>query len=61
MGHPLEAIAWLANLLGTYSERLNAGDIIMTGSVTPVMWLDSVPCHAEIEFDGLGIASLELT
>ena len=61
MGHPLEAIAWLANLLGTHGERLNAGDIIMTGSVTPVMWLDSFPCHAEIEFDGLGMASLELT
>jgi 2-keto-4-pentenoate hydratase len=58
MGHPLEAIAWLANLLGTHGERLNAGDIIMTGSVTQVMWLDGFPCHAGIEFDGLGMASL---
>ena len=61
MGHPLEAVAWLANLLGTQGEKLKAGDLIMTGSVTPVMWLDSFPCRAEIEFDGLGSASLELT
>ncbi|MGB0629456.1 MAG: 2-keto-4-pentenoate hydratase [Alphaproteobacteria bacterium] len=61
MGHPLEAIAWLANLLGTQGEELKAGDLIMTGSVTPVMWLDSFPCRAEIEFDRLGMAALELT
>ena len=60
MGHPLEAIAWLANLLASQGERLRAGELVMTGSVTPVQWLDSFPCRAEIEFDGLGSASLEI-
>ena len=60
MGHPLEAVAWLANLLGDQGEQLKRGDLIMTGSVTPVMWLDSFPCWAEIVFDGLGSVSLEL-
>ena len=60
MGHPLEAVAWLANLLGDQGGQLKPGDLIMTGSVTPVMWLDSFPCRAEIVFDGLGSVSLEL-
>ncbi|MEL0022424.1 MAG: fumarylacetoacetate hydrolase family protein, partial [Rickettsiales bacterium] len=61
MGHPLEAIAWLANILADQEERLKAGEFVLTGSVTPVMWLDSFPCHAEISFEGLGRVSIELT
>ncbi len=61
MGHPLEAIAWLANILASQGERLKAGEFVLTGSVTPVMWLDSFPCRAEISFDGLGSVAIELT
>jgi 2-keto-4-pentenoate hydratase len=61
MGHPLEAIAWLANILADQGERLKPGEFVLTGSVTPVMWLDSFPCRAEIAFEGLGGVSIELT
>jgi 2-keto-4-pentenoate hydratase len=61
MGHPLEAIAWLANTLAAQGGRLRKGEFVLTGSVTPVMWLDSFPCHAEIAFDDIGNVSLELT
>src|SRR6058998_4174553 len=32
MGHPLEAVAWLANLLNSRGRRLEPGMIVMTGS-----------------------------
>ncbi|MEE2996375.1 MAG: fumarylacetoacetate hydrolase family protein [Pseudomonadota bacterium] len=60
MGHPLEAVAWLANLLSTQNECLNEGDLVMTGSLTPVIWVDRYPCRAEISFHGLESVSLDL-
>jgi 2-keto-4-pentenoate hydratase len=33
MGHPLEAVAWLANMLATRGRSLPAGMTIMTGSI----------------------------
>lgn len=54
MGHPLEAIAWLANTLAAHGTRLSAGQIVLTGSVAPVIWLDSPAAVAEIRLDGLG-------
>lgn len=35
-GSPLAAIAWLANTLGPYGVTLNAGDIILSGSLVPL-------------------------
>lgn len=35
-GNPAEAVAWLANTLGTYGVTLNAGDIILSGSLVPL-------------------------
>jgi 2-oxo-3-hexenedioate decarboxylase/2-keto-4-pentenoate hydratase len=60
MGHPLEAVAWIANLLSTQGECLNDGDLVMTGSITPVIWVESFPCRAEISFHGLESVSLDL-
>jgi 2-keto-4-pentenoate hydratase len=36
LGHPARAVAWLANTLLAYGERLRAGDIVMSGSWVPV-------------------------
>lgn len=33
LGDPLEAVAWLANTLAGYGERLEAGRFVMTGSL----------------------------
>lgn len=54
MGHPLEAVAWLANTLAEHDARLEAGQIVLTGSVAPVIWIEDSPCQAEIELESLG-------
>jgi 2-keto-4-pentenoate hydratase len=33
LGDPVEALAWLANTLAAYGERLEAGRFVMTGSL----------------------------
>ena len=35
-GDPAQAVAWLANTLGAYGVTLDAGDIILSGSVVPL-------------------------
>jgi 2-oxopent-4-enoate/cis-2-oxohex-4-enoate hydratase len=35
-GSPASAVAWLANTLGTYGVSLNAGDVILSGSLVPL-------------------------
>ncbi|MFM5922998.1 MAG: 2-keto-4-pentenoate hydratase [Novosphingobium sp.] len=35
MGNPLNSVAWLANRLGAYGVTLNAGDVILPGSMIP--------------------------
>lgn len=35
-GDPAMAVAWLANTLGSYGVSLNAGDIILSGSLVPL-------------------------
>ena len=35
-GSPLTAVAWLANTLGAYGVTLDAGDIILSGSLVPL-------------------------
>ncbi len=35
-GNPAQAVAWLSNTLGQYGVTLDAGDIILSGSVVPL-------------------------
>jgi 2-oxopent-4-enoate/cis-2-oxohex-4-enoate hydratase len=35
-GSPAEAVAWLANTLGRYGVTLDAGDVILSGSLVPL-------------------------
>lgn len=35
-GSPAEAVAWLANTLGAYGVALEAGDVILSGSLVPL-------------------------
>lgn len=34
LGHPATGVAWLANKIAPYEERLNAGDVVLAGSFT---------------------------
>jgi 2-keto-4-pentenoate hydratase len=53
LGSPANALAWLANRIAEHGHGLKAGDIVLAGSLTPL-----IPCAAgdtlEATFDGLG-------
>jgi 2-keto-4-pentenoate hydratase len=53
LGHPLNVLAWLAEELPQYGERLRAGDLVTTGVTTDVFEADAgdeITAH----FDGVG-------
>jgi len=60
LGHPLEAVAWLANKLAEHECALKAGDVILTGSMTPVFWLDRSPSAVEIQLSDVGSCAVRL-
>ena len=55
MGHPLEALAWLANALAARGRALTAGTVVLLGSVVETRWPEAGQTVA-IEIDGLGTA-----
>ena len=58
MGHPFEAVAWLANLLNSRGRRLEPGMIVMTGSSITTKF--PVPGdRVRFVIDGLGEVALE--
>jgi 2-keto-4-pentenoate hydratase len=58
LGHPLEAVAWLANLLNRRGRRLARGMIVMTGSSITTKF--PVPGdHVRFAIEGLGEVALE--
>jgi len=56
LGHPLNALIWLAEHLGARGQALQAGEIILLGSLVQCQWLEPGD-RAAIEIDGLGAAS----
>ena len=60
MGHPLEAVAWVANLLNRRGRRLERGMLVMTGSSITTKF--PVPGdRVRFAIDGLGEIALEAT
>lgn len=56
-GSPLASVAWLANTLGAYGVTLNAGDVILSGSLVPLA--PAAPGdHFEMHLSGIGGASI---
>lgn len=53
LGHPHNALAWLANHLASQGRGLRAGEIVMTGSLVKTVWL-AAGDQATMEFSGLG-------
>ncbi|ACK49846.1 fumarylacetoacetate (FAA) hydrolase [Methylocella silvestris BL2] len=56
LGHPLEAVVWLARKLSLQGAQINAGDIVATGSCAPI--LQVLPGQRlTVEFEKIGAAS----
>jgi 2-keto-4-pentenoate hydratase len=53
LGHPHNALAWLANHLAAEGRGLHAGQIVLTGSLVKTVWLDAGD-HVRMELEGLG-------
>ena len=58
MGHPFEAVAWLANLLNSRGGRLEPGMIVMTGSSITTKF-PAPGDRVRFVIDGLGEVALE--
>jgi 2-keto-4-pentenoate hydratase len=58
LGHPLEALAWLANALAARGRQLKAGEFVLLGSVVETRWVEAGD-RVEIEIEGLGPARAE--
>lgn len=56
LGHPAHAVAWLVNTLGALGVALEAGEVVLSGSLTKAY--DARPGdHFEAHFGGLGVVS----
>lgn len=40
MGHPAQAVAWLANALGSYGISLHAGEVILSGALSKAVTIE---------------------
>lgn len=57
LGSPLICVAWLANRLADFGVSLEAGDIILSGSLVP--FLPAVPGnHLRVRISGIGTAEV---
>jgi 2-keto-4-pentenoate hydratase len=59
LGHPFEAVAWLANLLNRRDRMLARGTIVMTGSSITTRF-PAPGDRVRFAVEGLGEASLEI-
>ena len=60
LGHPLEALAWLANRLIAQDKTLQGGQVVLTGTMVDPIWLEADVLQAAIEVEGLGRATAYL-
>ena len=60
MGHPLNALTWLAEKLAAAGTPLRRGMIVMTGSMVPIQY-PAAGDRVLIEVSGLGSAELALS
>jgi 2-keto-4-pentenoate hydratase len=53
LGHPLDALAWLANRRSNLGLGLTSGSVVTLGTITPVQWV-ATPATFRIEVEALG-------
>lgn len=59
MGHPFEALAWIANNRASRGRALEANSFVMLGSVVQTQWLKAGDA-VRISLDGLGEVTLNV-
>ncbi len=59
LGHPLAALAWLANHRVDLGTPLRAGEFVMLGSVVKTVFLKA-PAEVVVRFEGLGDARVRV-
>jgi 2-keto-4-pentenoate hydratase len=57
LGHPHNALAWLANHLAADGQGLRAGQIVLTGSLVKTVWLEAGD-SVVMELKGLGTVAV---
>jgi len=60
LGHPHNALAWLANHLAAEGRGMHAGQIVLTGSLVRTIWLNAGDAVV-MELDGLGNVTAKFT
>lgn len=60
LGSPVKAVAWLANTLGLYGVSLDAGDVILSGSLVPLEPVKPGD-HFRMRIAGLGESSVSFS
>jgi 2-oxo-3-hexenedioate decarboxylase/2-keto-4-pentenoate hydratase len=60
LGHPHNALAWLANHLAAEAKGLRAGEIVLTGSLVKTVWLNAGD-RVVMKLRGLGNVSATFT
>jgi 2-oxo-3-hexenedioate decarboxylase/2-keto-4-pentenoate hydratase len=60
MGHPFDALAWLARSRAARGMGLKQGEFVLLGSVVETKWLNAGD-QARIEIESLGSTSLNVT
>jgi 2-oxo-3-hexenedioate decarboxylase/2-keto-4-pentenoate hydratase len=58
LGHPLEALAWLANASASRGQYLKTGEFVLLGSVVETRWVEQGDV-VEASIEGLGTAYAE--
>ncbi|TDL72494.1 2-keto-4-pentenoate hydratase [Rhodococcus qingshengii] len=56
MGHPAEAVAWLANALGSYGISLYAGEVILSGALSKAIPIEDGDTFTA-EFEQIGVVT----
>src|ERR1700710_3098410 len=59
LGHPHNALAWLANHLAADGQGLRKGEIVLTGSLVKTVWVDAGD-SVLMEMSGLGSVGAEV-
>ncbi len=59
LGHPFEAVRWLANHLASQGRALKRGEIVMTGSIVRTVF-PTEPARYEFEVGGIGAVAVDV-
>ena len=56
LGHPVNAVVWLARMLGRMGQKLCAGDVVLSGALGPVTPVEAGD-WLELAIDGVGTST----